>query len=129
MVLGHSRSFQEGASDRAIVGRNREVVAKLQSLRQGTAERLAMSANSLLLWMSARRCGSWAQFRAAVEELHLRVDVEAEGEADDSPDQFALPLYQTLRFNFQRVGHAEFFGGAGDGAEWRVTPPAVAITR
>lgn len=87
-----------------------------------------MSANSLLLWMSARRHGSWAQFRAAVEELHLGASVEIEGEGDDAPDQFALPLYQTLRFNLQRVGHAEFFAGAGEGAEWRVTPPALAIT-
>ena len=31
--------------------------------------RPAMSATSLLLWMSARQRGSWAQFRAAVEEL------------------------------------------------------------
>lgn len=89
-----------------------------------------MSANSLLLWMSARRHGSWAQFRAAVEELHLRVDdAEVEGEGDDAPDQFALPLYQTLRFNLQRAGHAEFFAGAGEGAEWRITPPTLALTR
>jgi len=88
-----------------------------------------MSANSLLLWMSARRHGSWAQFRAAAEELHLGADIEADGESDDAPDPFALPLYQTLRFNLQRVGHAEFFAGAGEGAEWRVTPPAMAITR
>lgn len=88
-----------------------------------------MSANSLLLWMSARRQGSWAQFRAAVEELHVGSDDEVDGEGDDSPDQLALPLYQTLRFNLQRVGHVEFFAGAGDGAEWRVTPPALAVTR
>src|SRR5574340_183927 len=88
-----------------------------------------MSANSLLLWMSARRHGSWAQFRAAVEELHLATDVEVDGEDDDAPDQFALPLYQMLRFNLQRVGHAEFFAGAGEGADWRVTPPSLAITR
>lgn len=88
-----------------------------------------MSANSLLHWMSARCQGSWAQFRAAVEELHLEAVVEAEGEGDDAPDQFALPLYQTLRFNLQRVGHAEFFAGAGEGAEWRVAPPSLAITR
>lgn len=88
-----------------------------------------MSANSLLLWMSARRQGSWAQFRAAVEELHLVADVEIDGEGDDAPDQFALPLYQTLRFNLQRVGHAEFFAGAGEGSEWRVTPPALAVSR
>lgn len=89
-----------------------------------------MSANSLLFWMSARRHGSWAQFRAAVEELHIRAeDAEVEGEGDDAPDQFALPLYQTLRFNLQRIGHTEFFAGAGAGAEWRVTPPTLALTR
>lgn len=88
-----------------------------------------MSANFLLLWMSARRSGSWAQFRAAVEELHLGADDQVAGESDDAPDQFALPLYHTLRFNLQRVGHAEFFAGAGEGWDWRVTPPALAITR
>jgi hypothetical protein len=88
-----------------------------------------MSANLLLLWMSARSQGSWAQFRAAVEELHVTEDGEVTGEGDDAPDQYALPLYQTLRFNLQRVGHAEFFAGAGDGAEWRIAPPALAASR
>lgn len=88
-----------------------------------------MSANSLLLWMSARRRGSSAQFRAAVKELHLGADPEVDEEGDDVPDQSPLHLYQTLRFNLQRVGHAEFFAGAGEGAEWRVTPPALAVTR
>ena len=88
-----------------------------------------MSASALLLWMSARRQGSWQQFRAAVEELHLSEGNDLEGEDDDAPDQFALPLYQTLRFNLQRLGHAEFFAGAGDGAEWRVTPPSLAVTQ
>jgi hypothetical protein len=88
-----------------------------------------MSANSLLLWMSARKHGTWPQFRNAVEELHIGAEIDVEGESDDAPDQFALPLYQTLRFNLQRVGHAEFFAGAGDGADWRVTPPVLAITQ
>lgn len=88
-----------------------------------------MSANSLLLWMSARLRGSWAQFRAAVEELRLGTDGEVVSEGDDAPDQFSLPLYHIIRFNLQRVGHAEFFAGAGEEAEWRVTPPALAITR
>lgn len=77
--------------------------------------------------MSARREGSWQQFRAAVEELHIGVGDVTGAEADDAPDQFALPLYQTLRLNLQRLGHAEFFAGA-DGAEWRVTPPSLAVT-
>ncbi len=86
-----------------------------------------MSANALLFWMSARRQGSWPQFRAAVEELHVGGD-GLEGDDDDAPDQLALPLYQALRLNIQRVGHGEFFAGAGDGADWRVTPPILAVT-
>jgi hypothetical protein len=87
-----------------------------------------MSANALLIWMSARREGSWQQFRTAVEELHLREGDDLGGEADDTLDQFALPLYQTLRFNLERFGHAEFFSGAGD-SDWRVTPPSLAVTQ
>jgi hypothetical protein len=87
-----------------------------------------MSANALLVWMSARREGSWQQFRTAVEELHLSESHDLGGEGDDALDQLALPLYQTLRFNLQRLGHAEFFAGAGD-ADWRVTPPSLAVTQ
>lgn len=86
-----------------------------------------MSANALLLWMSARREGSWAQFRAAVEELRVGSTDEDGGEEDDTPDQLELQLYQTLRFNLQRLGHVEFFAGAG-GCDWRVTPPSLAVT-
>ena len=85
-----------------------------------------MSANALLLWMSARRQGSWQQFRAAVEELHVGGNGDSVEEDDNGPDQFALPLYRALRFNFQRLGHAEFFAGAGE-SEWRVTPPCLAV--
>lgn len=87
-----------------------------------------MSANALLFWMSARRQGSWQQFRTAVEELHVGESNDLGGEDDDSPDPFALPLYQTMRFNLQRLGHSEFFAGAGD-ADWRVTPPSLAVTQ
>ena len=87
-----------------------------------------MSANALLLWMSARVQGSWQQFRSAVEELHVAADEAAdEEEAADVGDQYALPIYQALRLNLQRLGHAEFFAGAGD-SEWRVVPPSLAIT-
>ncbi len=84
-----------------------------------------MSADDLLLWMSARVKGSWQQFRAAVENLHLA------GAADDSDEgsrvgrASSLPAYQLLRLNLERLGHAEFFDAAGDD-EWRVTPPTLA---
>lgn len=87
-----------------------------------------MNANALLFWMSARRQGSWPQFRSAVEELHVDSDDVTGTEEDDAPEQFSLPLYQELRLNLQRLGHAEFFNGAGD-AEWRVCPPSLAVAQ
>lgn len=89
-----------------------------------------MSANSLLLWMSARREGTWQQFRAAVEELHLpetEIGSETE-EREGRGGRNELPLYHELRFNLQRLGHAEFFSGAGE-MDWRVTPPCLAISQ
>lgn len=87
-----------------------------------------MSAESLLLWMSARVQGSWLQFRAAVEELHVEDSDEAAGASDEeSVPERGLPLYHTLRLNLQRLGHAEFFAGAG-GSEWRIAPPCLAVT-
>ncbi len=85
-----------------------------------------MSANELLYWMSARGQGSWQQFRAAVEELHMIGGENGPGDEGDTPAE-TFPLYQTLRMNLQRLGHAEFFAGAGD-QEWRITPPALAIS-
>jgi hypothetical protein len=86
-----------------------------------------VSANDLLLWMSARGEGSREQYRAAVEELHAAEgegEEESEGEAASRRD---LPLYTDLRLTLQRLGHAEFFAGAAS-REWRVTPPALAAT-
>jgi hypothetical protein len=78
-----------------------------------------MKANELLLWLSARREGSWQQFRAAVEELHS-------GDADtDAEDNDEFPLHQQLRLDLERLAHAEFF--ARDCEEgWRVAPPTFA---
>jgi len=84
-----------------------------------------MKANELLLWLSARRQGSWQQFRAAVEDLHS-------GE-NNSPDfrnaaigEGAFPLYQQLRLNLECLAHVEFF--AQDCEEgWRVAPPTFAV--
>jgi hypothetical protein len=88
-----------------------------------------MSANNLLLFLSARGEGSWQQFRAAVEELHL---LETEGgskaQEKDGDDAGGLPLHQLLRLNLQRLGHVEFFAGASE-SDWRTSPPAIAMTR
>jgi hypothetical protein len=86
----------------------------------------AMSADALLLWMSARGSGSWQQFRGAVEDMRLAVDADPRSPVEtDSAD--GLPLYQLLRLNLERIGHAEFFKGAA-GADWRIVPPVLAIS-
>jgi len=79
-----------------------------------------MTPNELLLWLSARKQGSWPQFRGAVEKLDLAND------SDESEQDTKLPVHQRVRFNLERLGHVEF-----DAAEcedgWRVVPPALAV--
>jgi len=79
-----------------------------------------MRPNELLLWLSARREGSWQQFRQAVEQLH-----SGDGEANsESNDEF--PLHQQLRLDLERLAHVEFFAtDCEDG--WRIAPPTLAI--
>lgn len=78
-----------------------------------------MSANALLLWMSAKAAGSWQQFRAAVEELSIGEEPLRHAEE--------LTIQQLQRYNLQRLGHAEFFGSAM-GTDWRVAPPTLAVS-
>lgn len=78
-----------------------------------------MKANELLLWLSARREGSWQQFRAAVEELHS--DDGAPGAEDN--DEF--PLHRQLRLDLERLAHVEFFARDCEKG-WRVAPPTLA---
>jgi hypothetical protein len=89
-----------------------------------------MTANELLLWMSARGQGSWSQFRAAVEELHIEETENTQSAADreNSTGRGSFPLYQSLRLNLQRLAHSEFFAGA-EGEDWRVTPPSLSVVR
>src|SRR3984957_11567151 len=61
-----------------------------------------MTPNELLLWLSARKEGSWPQFRGAVETLDLA------NNADESEQDTSLPLHQRVRFNLERLGHVEF---------------------
>jgi hypothetical protein len=79
-----------------------------------------MTPNELLLWLSARKEGSWPQFRGAVETLELASDTSA-AEQDTS-----LPLHQRVRFNLERLGHVEFGATECDNG-WRVVPPALAL--
>ncbi len=83
-----------------------------------------MKANELLLWLSARRQGSWRQFRAAAEELNATDETSDEDAVCVAGDE-DFPLYQQLRLDFERLGHVEFFArGCEEG--WRVTPPTLA---
>lgn len=83
-----------------------------------------MKANELLLWMSARRQGSWQQFRSAVEELHSNIDTFP-NELDDHAET-KFPLHQKLRLDFERLAHVEFFAGDCEKG-WRITPPTFAV--
>src|SRR5260370_20331506 len=76
-----------------------------------------MTPNELLLWLSARREGSWQQFRGAVQSLDLASN-------NDETDEASLPLHQRVRFSLERLAHVEF-----DAAEcengWRGVPPSL----
>ncbi len=75
-----------------------------------------MSADQLLLWISARREGSWRQFRAAVEQLCGAEEVSEGNE---------FPLHKRLRLNLERLAHVEFFAHECEDG-WRVAPPVLA---
>jgi hypothetical protein len=79
-----------------------------------------MTPNELLLWMSARKQGSWVQFRSAVETLDL-ADSAERGEED-----LTLPLHQRIRYNLERLGHVEFDARECEDG-WRVAPPMLAL--
>jgi len=84
----------------------------------------AMRANELLLWLSARREGSWQQFRAVVEELHsLENDSDLNGDSQTGDNEF--PLHQQLRLNLECAAHTEFFEHDSKYV-WRIAPPVLA---
>jgi hypothetical protein len=89
-----------------------------------------MSLNHLLLWLSAKGEGSWTQFRAAVEVLHVDAEDESLEDNDEGTRQAVvtsdLPIYQRVRFALQRLGHVEFFASEADQG-WRIVPPAIAL--
>jgi hypothetical protein len=81
-----------------------------------------MTPNELLLWLSARKAGSWRQFRAAVETLDLS------DSGDDNRQSVSLPLHLRIHFNLERLGHVEFDAAEIDNG-WRVVPPALALSQ
>ena len=95
----------------------------------GTAylEIAPVNLNDLLTWMSARGSGSWSQFRAAVEELHVEPgDTEEDRENANDATAGDLPVYQSVRFALERLAHVEFYSSTAE-ADWRVVPPALAV--
>lgn len=101
-------------------------MAKLSPGGKANLEGHALKANELLLWLSARREGSWRQFREAVEELCVAEDAEAASSEPMEEDEF--PLHQHLRLNLERLAHVEFFARECDDG-WRVAPPTLAVSR
>lgn len=87
-----------------------------------------MSANDLLLWMSAREKGSWQQFRSAVEQVQISGAEEGEGDIEADVAVGELPIYQAVRLGLERLAHVEFFGATGEN-EWRVVPPSLAVIK
>lgn len=77
-----------------------------------------MNTDALLFWLSARREGSWRQFRAAVEELND--SGERGGEMDEG-----FQAHHRLRLDFDGLAHAEFFARDCE-AGWRIAPPTLA---
>lgn len=77
----------------------------------------------MLLWLSARREGSWAVFRSGVEQF--RVSKDASEDIEDDNEDF--PIHQRLRLNLNALGHVEFFANECENG-WRVAPPTLATT-
>ena len=86
-----------------------------------------MSAEELLIWMSAREKGSWPQFRSAVDRYYTEQNlIEASGGPSKDSEETKFSAHQMLRFELQRLAHVEF-NSAGTMIHWRVAPPSLAV--
>ena len=83
-----------------------------------------MNPNDLLLWMSAKKSGTWSRYRAAVDELQVSEDLANYDEdlGEGVPDNSSLPIHHRLKLNLERLGHAEFFRKDFKNG-WCVVPP------
>ncbi|MFN8658176.1 MAG: hypothetical protein U0105_17700 [Candidatus Obscuribacterales bacterium] len=87
-----------------------------------------MSGTELLLALSARKKGSWRQFKDSVDALLWYGQVNQIDSNVYIDEQADFSIHQTVRFNLQRLCHAEFFA-PGCERGWRVTPPVMAINK
>ena len=78
----------------------------------------SMGPNELLFLLSARKSGSWYQFRSCVDEIMAEEDAVAA----------RFPLHQRIRFNLARLGHVEF-EVSEDSGDWRAAPPVIAVVK
>jgi len=89
-------------------------------------ETAEMNANDILTWLSTKGSGSWSRFRAAVDELYLSDDFNADDVDlnESAPADGGLEIHHRLRLNLERFGHAEFFRKDFQNG-WRVVPPTL----
>lgn len=83
-----------------------------------------MNPNDLLLWMSAKKSGTWSRYRAAVDELQLSEEPSNYDEdiSEGVSGSNSFPIHHRLRLNFGRLGHVEFFRKDFKNG-WCVVPP------
>lgn len=85
-----------------------------------------MNPNEFLLWLSAIGDGTWARYRAALDELAVPRTAEdpMDDIDEDVPVKGSLPQHLRIKFNLERLGHAEFFRSDFKNG-WRVVPPTL----
>ncbi len=81
-----------------------------------------MNPNELLLWLSATGEGTWSRYRAAMDELTVAESLDDTDENSSATRN--LPQHVRIRFNLERLGHAEFFCRDFPNG-WRVVPPTL----
>ena len=90
-----------------------------------------MRLDHLLLWLSAKGNGSWAQYRGAVEVLLSDQTNESrdsnEEKAGSGVNHSVLPVHQQICLELQRLGHVEFSWNEQGQGSWRVVPPTIAL--
>ncbi len=87
-----------------------------------------MSANDLLLWLSAMGSGSWSRYRVAIDEMFNREPAaKSEEDTGDSYPHSQFPLHHRLRVNLECLGHADFVRNESQDG-WRVAPPTLSST-